>query len=201
MPKEVTVMWTGPNIISEKLSAEAIRPVAKLFQGNLVLWDNLYANDYCPNKLFVGPYRGRPQGLWNWTRGVLVNPTGLPITDMFLMTLLAAFRAGLSPETAWRQTLNAFAVPAGFKKVARFLDSPFFRALSSDLKENRISGLRKALHPLIWDWVSPLHREWATSLFMLDADLKACLTGKDAPDPAWVQKRYSPIVAKLLLDS
>ncbi len=201
LPKEVTVMWTGPNIISENLSAEAIRPVAKLFNGNVVIWDNLYANDYCPSKLFVGPYRGRTQGLWKWTRGVLLNPTGLPVTDMFLLSMLAAFRAGLSPEKAWRQTLDAFAVPDDFKKVARFLESPFFRVGDLDLKADSVAALRKALHPLIWDWVSPLHREWASFLFMLDADLKACLRGKAAPDPAWVQKRYSPIVAKLLLNS
>jgi len=65
--------------------------------------------------------------------------------------------------------------------------------------QKRIAADRKALYPLIWDWVSPLHREWAPFLFMLDADLKACLRGKEAADAAWVRKRYSPIVAKLLL--
>lgn len=201
MPAEVTVMWTGPGIISENLPAAAIQPVAKLFKGNMVIWDNLYANDYCPNKLFVGPYRGRPQGLWDWTRGLLLNPTGLPVTDMFLMTLLAACRAGEGPEKAWSQALAAFAVPASFRKVARYLDSPFFHVGAGDLKPAKLEASRKALHPLIWDWVSPLHREWATFLFMLDADLKVCLRGKAGPDSAWVRKRYTPVIAKRLLDS
>ncbi len=199
MPKEITVMWTGPGIISQSLTAATIRPVAKLFRGNLVVWDNLYANDYCPNKLFVGPYRGRPYGLWDWTRGVLLNPTGLPITDMFLLTLLAACRRGVAADTAWKEALEAFAVPENFRKISRFLDSPFHVPKSQDLMQKRIAADRKALYPLIWDWVSPLHREWAPFLFMLDADLKACLRGKEAADAAWVRKRYSPIVAKLLL--
>jgi hyaluronoglucosaminidase len=199
MPKAITVMWTGSGIISENLNAGSIRPVAKLFDGNMVIWDNLYANDYCPNKLFVGPYRGRPQGLWDWTRGVLLNPTGLPITDMFLLTLLAAFRRGVPADTAWKDALEAFAVPEGFGRIARFLDTPFYQPTAQDLAPAKVDVARKALHPLIWDWVSPIHREWAPYLFMLDADLKACLRGKGAPDPAWVRKRYSPIVAKLLL--
>lgn len=199
MPKSITVMWTGPGIISENLGAASIRPVAGLFGGNMVLWDNLYANDYCPNKLFVGPYRGRPQGLWDWTRGVLLNPTGLPITDMFLLTLLAAFRRGVPAKTAWKEALDAFAVPENFVKISRFLDSPFHIPGNRELTPEKIAAHRKALHPLIWDWVSPLHREWSTYLFMLDADLKACLRGKEAPDAAWVRKRYSPILAKLLL--
>jgi hyaluronoglucosaminidase len=200
MPSAITVLWTGPGIISEKLTATSIRPVANLFKGNLIIWDNLYANDYCPNKLFVGPYRNRPKGIWDWTRGVLLNPTGLPVTDMFLLTLLAASRAGVNPAKAWGEALDAFAVPAGFRKVARFLDSPFFKTQPRDSQPAEIEALRKVLHPLIWDWVSPLHREWATYLFMLDADLKVGLKGKQGPDAAWVRKRYTPIMAKLLLE-
>jgi hyaluronoglucosaminidase len=200
MPAEVTVMWTGPGIISEALPAKAINPVSKLFSGNLVIWDNLYAHDYCPNKLFVGPYRGRSKSLWSGTRGVLLNPTGLPLTDMFLMSLLAAYKQGIPMQKAWSESLKRFAVPEGFRKIAKFLDSPFFVPTKEDLKPARIDAYRRALHPLIWDWVSPLHREWATALFMLDADLKLGLKGKQAPEAAWVRKRYSPIIAKFLLD-
>lgn len=198
IPKEIMVLWTGPSIISESLSAGSIQPIAKLFRGNLVIWDNLYANDYCPNKLFVGPYRGRQEALWNWTRGVMLNPTGLPLTDMFLLTLLAAFRNGISSKSAWEEALRAFAVPEGFKKIARFLDNPFYLASQQDLSRKSIEVDRKALYPLIWSWVSPLHREWAPFLFMLDADLKASLRGRSAPDSDWIRKRYSPLVAKVL---
>jgi len=193
-------MWTGPGIITEKFSAQNLQPISKLFKGNVIIWDNYYANDYCPQKLFVGPYLGRPQALWNLTRGVMLNPTGLPLTDLFLLYLLAAFQHGRDPKATWSEALQAFDVPESFKAIAKFLHSPFDQVNEKDLRTSSLEKYRKVLHPLIWDWVSPIHREWATYLFMLDADLKACLKGEKAPEASWVRKRYSPIMAKLLLD-
>ena len=58
--------------------------------------------------------------------------------------------------------------------------------------------MRTALKQLIWDWKGTLHQEWYPYLFMLDADLKASETGEK--DAEWVRKRYSPLVAKIMLD-
>lgn len=199
MPEEITLMWTGPGIISEKFTEQNLRPISKLFKGNTILWDNFYANDYCPQKLFVGPYLGRPQALWNMTQGIMLNPTGMPLTDIFLLQLLAANKQGEVAKKAWSRLLKSYKVPLHFPKIAQFLNSPFYKVVPTELKPAAVEKYRKVLHPLIWDWVSSLHREWAPYLFMLDADLKACLTGKNAPEASWVRKRYSPILAKLLL--
>jgi hypothetical protein len=58
--------------------------------------------------------------------------------------------------------------------------------------------MRKALKFLIWDWKGTLHQEWYPYLFMLDADLKASEDG--VRDEEWVRKRYSPLVARLILE-
>lgn len=199
MPRDVALMWTGPRIISPSLSARDIAGVTRMFRGNVILWDNLYANDYCPNKIFLGPYADRSSDLWKKTRGILLNPTGLPLTDRFLLGLLRDHKRGLGSAAAWKRALAALEVPAGFGAVARFLASPFFTPSSADLSPRRLAALRKALKPLIWDWKGPLHREWYPHLFMLDADLKASQGGAEAPDAAWIRKRYSPLVARLLL--
>jgi hyaluronoglucosaminidase len=199
IPRDIPLLWTGPGIISERLTAGNLRAVSRLFRGNLLLWDNLYANDYCPQKLFVGPYRGRSPELQSLTRGILLNPTGLPATDRFLLDLLAAFYRGEPAARGWKDAVEAHGIPAAFLRVAKFLATPFFRPSAGDLAPASAAAFRKALHPLIWDWKGPLHLEWYPYLFMLDADLKACGKGKERPDAAWVRKRYPPILAKLLL--
>ncbi len=200
MPPEITILWTGPKIISESLPGSALKPIAKLFRGNVLIWDNFYANDYCPNKLFLGPYTGRTTGIWDLTRGVLLNPTGLPVTDMFLLTLLAGFRQGLTPKNAWLAALKSFDVPVGFLRIAEFLSSPYFQIKAKHLRPKALAAARKILHPLIWDWKGPLHQEWSPYLFMLDADMKAFLDGSEKPDAAWLRKRYSPLMAHALLE-
>ena len=199
MPPGVTVMWTGPRIISAAMGAREIGPLCRMFGGRVLLWDNLYANDYCPNKIFLGPYRGRARETWSLTEGVLLNPTGLPATDDFLLGLLADSRRGRPAVASWSSALRESGVPEEFRAVARFLDSPFFVPGASDLSPRRAAACRKALKRLIWDWKGALHQEWYPYLFMLDADLKASGRGADAPDAEWVRKRYSPLVARLLL--
>lgn len=199
MPKEVTVLWTGPRIIAERLDGKALAGLSRIFQGNVLLWDNLYANDYCPNKIFLGPYHGRTRDIWRLTRGVLLNPTGLPMTDRLLLDLLAAFREGKPAQAAWREVMDRYALPKAFRAAAPYLASPFYRPGPKNLAPARVAALHKALKTLIWDWKGVLHQEWYPYLFMLDADLKASATGKDKPDEGWVRKRYPPLLARLLL--
>ena len=198
MPRSIVLMWTGPRIIAERLGRSDLAAVSRMFRGNLVIWDNYYANDYCPNKLFVGPYRGRGLQLWRETRGVLLNPTGLPATDALLLQLLAASRRGESPVAAWRAVLQAAAVPPEFFKVAAFLASPFWRVPRGGIKPRRAAEVLRALHELIWNWKGPLHLEWYSHLFMLKADLR--VSGRDARarDEAWLQKVYPPLLAERL---
>src|SRR5690606_2111056 len=121
MPAGIPLMWTGPRIVSERLGSRELASVSRLFGGNVLLWDNFYANDYCPNKIFLGPYEGRGQNLWRLTRGVLLNPTGHPATDLVLLDLLAAFRAGIPAGAAWRDMLAKRTLPAEFRVVAPYL--------------------------------------------------------------------------------
>jgi hypothetical protein len=197
MPPEVALMWTGPRIIAPRLDKASLAWLSRRFGGNVILWDNLYADDYCPDKIFLGPFLGRAREAWTLTRGILLNPTGLPATDRFLLDLLAAHARGEPAAKAWRSALERHAVPREFRAVARFLSSPFFLPGPEDLSPRRLAAMRKALKSLIWDWKGTLHQEWYPYLFMLDADLKAAEDG--LKDAAWVRKRYRPLIASLLL--
>ncbi|CAF89009.1 unnamed protein product, partial [Tetraodon nigroviridis] len=68
------VLWTGPKVVSHKISVESIEEVSSVLRRAPVLWDNIHANDYDPQRLFLGPYKDRPTELISRLRGVLTNP-------------------------------------------------------------------------------------------------------------------------------
>jgi hypothetical protein len=195
----IELFWTGRAIVSPDYRAADLAPLRKATGMHPVIWDNLYANDYCPGKIFLGPFAGRATWLRKATAGMLLNPTGLYQTDLFLLDVFGGFLRGLPPVRAWRKALAAWKVPREFLKVAPLLSSPFARVKPAALTPARVRALRAALKPLIWDWKAPLQREWYPYLYALDADLRLLETGKDAPDAAWIRKKYSPIVAEKLL--
>ena len=104
----IDVLWTGPEIISESIGPEAIRPVATRLRRSPVLWDNLFADDYDGNRFFTGPFAGRPAALRGHVGGVLLNPNNeLPLNFVALHTFASWLRgdASWNPAAAHRAAL------------------------------------------------------------------------------------------------
>jgi hyaluronoglucosaminidase len=199
IPEDVQLLWTGPSVISQRLDRKALAGISRLFKGNIVIWDNLYANDYCPHKLFAGPYTGRSRSIHNVAKGVLINPTGMPHTDSLLLGVLAAFNSGASPEQAWRIATKKANVDPAFHTVSRFFAPP--RALNrmGKLTKTNIARYRAALHHLIWEWKSPLQREWYPFLYMLDTDLALLEKPVGTTETYdWITKKYSLVLSAIL---
>ncbi|XP_029990594.1 protein O-GlcNAcase isoform X2 [Sphaeramia orbicularis] len=70
----IDILWTGPKVVSHKISVESIEEVSSVLKRPPVIWDNIHANDYDPQRLFLGPYKDRPTDLIPKLRGVLTNP-------------------------------------------------------------------------------------------------------------------------------
>ncbi|KAM9769956.1 LOW QUALITY PROTEIN: protein O-GlcNAcase [Menidia menidia] len=70
----IDVLWTGPKVVSHKISVESIEEVSSVLRRPPLIWDNIHANDYDPQRLFLGPYKDRPTALIPKLRGVLTNP-------------------------------------------------------------------------------------------------------------------------------
>ncbi|NXG13628.1 OGA GlcNAcase, partial [Grallaria varia] len=70
----INVIWTGPKVVSQELSAVLLEEVEGVLQRRPVIWDNLYANDYDCRRIFLGPYMGRAPGLMPKLHGLLLNP-------------------------------------------------------------------------------------------------------------------------------
>jgi hyaluronoglucosaminidase len=57
---DLVVYWTGPEVVSLAIAREELEAAVRRFGGHeLLLWDNYPVNDFAPNTLFLGPFRGR----------------------------------------------------------------------------------------------------------------------------------------------
>uniref|UniRef100_UPI0037E95183 protein O-GlcNAcase n=1 Tax=Semicossyphus pulcher TaxID=241346 RepID=UPI0037E95183 len=70
----IDILWTGPKVVSNKISVESIEEVTSVMRRPPVIWDNIHANDYDPQRILLGPFKDRPSELISKLRGVLTNP-------------------------------------------------------------------------------------------------------------------------------
>jgi hypothetical protein len=197
-PSEVTVLWTGSHVISETLNYKTMCGAAQLFDNNLIIWDNFYANDYCPQKLNIGPYSGRGHDVLDVVRGIMLNATGMGPTDRFLLALLANLLAGKTADSSWKAELKSHKVPDSISAVSHFFASPFSQISPGDLTIKSVNSARTALKELVWKWKSALQRDWYQYLFMLDTDLALWEKRRTGLECVWLHKKYSPVIAELM---
>ncbi|KAM9286535.1 LOW QUALITY PROTEIN: protein O-GlcNAcase-like [Cariama cristata] len=108
----ISVIWTGPKVVSRELSAALLEEVEGVLRRRPVIWDNLYANDYDCRRVFLGPYTGRAPGLVPRLHGLLLNPNcELQANFIPIHTLGSWFRSELGscahPDHAGTETAAA----------------------------------------------------------------------------------------------
>jgi len=162
------VFHCGTHIVSASIDAQDYRDYTDSDRHRVIVWDNLYANDYCPRRLFVGPWLGRSK-----MTEVMLNPTGMPSTDALLIDIMVNSTTGNSAEKAQQEALKFHGVPEQFLAIAHYFCHPVFSDSNlTDLKPlySREQQLA-AIEYLLWKWKTPLSREWYPYLFGLKHDL------------------------------
>ncbi|RLC76811.1 MAG: hypothetical protein DRI61_12630 [Chloroflexi bacterium] len=199
IPSAVTLMWTGPQVVSEKINQRTCGGILKLFNGNVVIWDNLYANDYAPYRLFVGPYEGRAAGIIKISRGILINPTGLFHTDRFLLSLFADFLAAKKATVAgWEKIAEEYGVPRFFNRIRHFFWTPFRIPDKKEYSKKALDRIGDLWEGIIVPWQNPLKLEWYPYLYGLLQDINYLEVPK-AKCVSWLGKRYFPISAQRMV--
>ncbi|ESN89820.1 hypothetical protein HELRODRAFT_194783 [Helobdella robusta] len=74
LQKNIDFLWTGPKVVSRRITVESIEELSTVVKRPVTIWDNLHANDYDQTRIYLGPYTGRPAELIGRLRGVLTNP-------------------------------------------------------------------------------------------------------------------------------
>jgi len=160
LPPDLAVFICGEAIVARQVSLDGpCGQLGRALSQPLIIWDNLYCNDYCPRRLFVGPYLGRRAG-----DPVMLNGTGLVHTDRLLLELMCGREHGA--------VLADAGVPAAFARLCSFFDHPVFTGDDGPVPDLGDPGqLIACLDELLWQWKSPLAREWYPYLFGLKQDI------------------------------
>ena len=159
------VVYCGDDIVAPCPFGDAD---GHLDPASIIIWDNFYANDYCPRRLFLGPWRSSDMP------HIMLNPTGMIETDLLLLELMAGARdqAGRGSEagkTYWRELMQKAAVPDAFFDIAAYVDAPY--GFAAEFTMPSAETALAALEILLWRWKSPLQREWYPHLMGLKQDI------------------------------
>ncbi|MBI5690573.1 MAG: beta-N-acetylglucosaminidase domain-containing protein [Verrucomicrobia bacterium] len=116
----IQVLWTGPEIISERIHPEDVAEVAAVLRRKPLIWDNLFANDYDLRRLYLGPYSGRPAALRDTVAGVLCNPNCefaanfVPLRTFAAWATSPDYEATIAARAAWREWQPRWQIAGSF---------------------------------------------------------------------------------------
>jgi len=161
LPPDMPLFYCGTHIVAGTDPGAAGGLGRQIFRQPLVFWDNLYCNDYCPRRLFVGRFRGRA-GIAD----LMLNGTGMIETDLLLLSIV---KAG-DDAGQWREALARAGVPDDFHALAPWFDLPVTSDQVPEMTDPPTSREFEALETLLWRWKGPLAREWYPHLFGLKHD-------------------------------
>jgi len=72
----IRVFWTGTHVVSPTISLQHIQSLTKVIKRKPIIWDNLHANDYDLQRVYLGPYLGRERSIppKEYLSGCMTNP-------------------------------------------------------------------------------------------------------------------------------
>lgn len=110
LPANVACFWTGPSVVSKKISLFHVSKTAKRLNHRLLLWDNYPVNDLSMrDELHLGPLQGRDPALSRAVYGYLCNPmlqerlSFIPLATCFDY---AADPVHYKPESSWERIVR-----------------------------------------------------------------------------------------------
>lgn len=102
----IDIFWTGKTVVAKSITDLDIARITRLLARPVLIWDNLFANDYLHGQILRFPYRRRSPRILEKTRGVLLNPMNDWQASKPLIHTAAAFLrdpSGYRPDRAWRE--------------------------------------------------------------------------------------------------
>ncbi|MDA7579129.1 protein O-GlcNAcase [Alphaproteobacteria bacterium] len=162
---KIKIFYCGKDVVAR--TYKNYEKIKKVLSNEIIIWDNFYANDYCPRRFFIGPTIGREN-----LKNILINPTGLIRTDLLILDLFGKSIIGKVSKNKWEHILNNHSVPEKFFKIKKYFLRPDFglnpptQSLKIKIEDIEI------IDYLLWKWKGKLSREWYPFLFGLKQDLQ-----------------------------
>ena len=110
LPPNVACLWTGPAVVSGKITRKHARQIARRVRHPLLLWDNYPVNDLAmASELHIGPLTGRDRRLAQIVYGYLNNPMLQPTLSLVPLATCFDYAArprSYDPEASWRTIIK-----------------------------------------------------------------------------------------------
>lgn len=174
IPASVSLLWTGPKVISEEIPHEHLQEVTKLLKRKPFIWENIFANDGPRNCKFLKLkyFSGRDQEFLNDCEGVAFNLMNQPhLSQILFDASCMVLKEGLSGEAAFEKAVSSL----GDEDVARFIKVHRETLLHEGLdkldpakKEAMLKELASSTHPAAWEI-----KDWLNGVYLVGAE---CLT-------------------------
>jgi hyaluronoglucosaminidase len=103
--KDIDIFWTGRNVVSWAITERDVARITETVNRPVLIWDNIFANDYIPGRILRFPYRRRAPGIVRAVRGILINPMNNYRESKPLIRTAAMFfhdPHGYDSRTAWK---------------------------------------------------------------------------------------------------
>jgi len=108
--KAIQIMWTGPQVCSEKLTVENAKMVWEAFKRKPLFWDNFPVNDASMvPELHIGQFTGRDGQLDKFSEGFVINPMNQAYASMPVLKNIGLYLddpEGYDPERALINTIE-----------------------------------------------------------------------------------------------
>ena len=162
---KIKIFYCGKDVVAK--TYKNYGKIKKILSNEIIIWDNFYANDYCPRRFFIGPTNGREN-----LKNILINPTGLIRTDLLILDIFGNSIIGKVSKNKWEHILHNHSVPEKFFKIKKYFLRPDF-GLNPTVQSLRIKKEDiEIIDYLLWKWQGRLSREWYPFLFGLKHDLQ-----------------------------
>jgi len=179
---KIKIFYCGKNVVARTYK----NFVKKNLPNDIIIWDNFYANDYCPRRFFIGPTLGREN-----LKNILINPTGLIKTDLLILDIFGKSIIGKISNNEWENILINHNVPKKFLKIKKYFLRPDFglnpSTQSIKIKKSDI----EILDFLLWEWKCEISIEWYPYLFGLKQDLQ--INQKLLPSERMIKSQTIPL--------
>jgi|GEM_PF-3834203 len=118
LPSTTTFWWTGSHVVSNSLDWDSLPKILTSTRGSLGFWDNRYARDFAPNRLFLGHYPRLNKNFSSRTDFLGINITGLYELDVLLIELSQVYNS-----KGARALYQKWNLPPSLNKVMPWLNT------------------------------------------------------------------------------
>lgn len=202
LPAEVGIMWTGPSIVSPRVTAEEVRSFAAGLGRKPLFAENYPVNDGgMEGVLHLGPYPDRAPAVVEETVGVFCNFMRHPLASR--VGLATAARFWLDPTRdrteAWREVVAAnpgvepialascmwVGAPEPAPELVAWVDAAIAtRGADTRLRDHLQAGCRDGLDPALAAEIEPWLDQWDRQSHAMQLALQVLPHGDKRPASA-----------------